>query len=95
MSEGTIHMPAGAGHGQCVVCGCDDFNACPGGCVWANAQATLCSRCVLDDGAGTDEEGPTHADNLDAALRLGGFSGGVLPTLAPGAVDYMLDDSDD
>ena len=28
------------------MCGCTDEHACPGGCVWANASATLCSRCA-------------------------------------------------
>ena len=32
--------------GVCSVCGCTDEDACPGGCVWANASATLCSQCV-------------------------------------------------
>lgn len=32
--------------GICGVCGCTDEQACPGGCVWANATATLCSQCV-------------------------------------------------
>ena len=32
--------------GQCQACGCTDEEACPGGCVWANASATLCSRCA-------------------------------------------------
>jgi hypothetical protein len=32
--------------GECQVCGCTDEHACPGGCVWANASATLCSRCA-------------------------------------------------
>jgi len=35
-----------AGPGTCAVCGCTDEDACPGGCVWANAAATLCSRCA-------------------------------------------------
>jgi len=32
--------------GECQVCGCTDEHACPGGCIWANAAATLCSRCA-------------------------------------------------
>ena len=35
--------------GRCEVCGCTDEQACPGGCIWANASATLCSRCAQDD----------------------------------------------
>lgn len=34
--------------GQCQVCGCTDEEACPGGCIWANAGATLCSRCAQE-----------------------------------------------
>jgi hypothetical protein len=36
---------------QCRSCGCTDAQPCPGGCLWANPQATLCSRCVLAGGA--------------------------------------------
>lgn len=32
--------------GQCIECGCTDERACPGGCIWANVTATLCSRCA-------------------------------------------------
>ncbi len=32
--------------GQCLQCGCTDERACPGGCIWANVTATLCSRCA-------------------------------------------------
>jgi hypothetical protein len=39
---GTVAVP-----GQCVRCGCTDDHACPGGCIWANAAMTLCSRCAL------------------------------------------------
>jgi len=28
----------------CVVCGCSESRACPGGCVWA--APNLCSRCA-------------------------------------------------
>lgn len=37
--------------GQCHVCGCTDEQACPGGCLWANAAATLCSRCARAENA--------------------------------------------
>jgi hypothetical protein len=76
VSEGTVAITA-PGYGECQVCGCTDDRACPGGCVWANAAATLCSSCAL--GRELDDE-PTHADNLEAAMALGGFEGGVLPT---------------
>ncbi|HEY2512544.1 MAG TPA: hypothetical protein VGI39_16870 [Polyangiaceae bacterium] len=33
----------------CVGCGCDDLNACPGGCIWATAN--LCSQCALGTNA--------------------------------------------
>jgi hypothetical protein len=29
---------------RCRVCGCSEFDVCPGGCVWATMD--LCSRCV-------------------------------------------------
>jgi hypothetical protein len=32
--------------GVCARCGCSDDDPCPGGCLWANSSATLCSRCV-------------------------------------------------
>lgn len=35
--------------GTCSVCGCDDDHACDGGCIWANADATLCSRCAQSE----------------------------------------------
>jgi hypothetical protein len=35
----------------CEVCGCTDELPCPGGCIWANAAATLCSRCALGGAA--------------------------------------------
>lgn len=79
-----------AGYGQCQVCHCTDLDGCPGGCVWANAQATLCSRCAQGGGnlAEDLDEGRTYHDNLEAAMQLGGFEGGVLPTLE-------LDDGED
>ena len=36
--------------GTCQRCGCTDESACPGGCIWANAEATLCSRCARENG---------------------------------------------
>lgn len=32
--------------GVCSVCGCSEDEPCPDGCIWANATATLCSRCA-------------------------------------------------
>jgi hypothetical protein len=34
--------------GQCRICGCTELEPCPGGCIWANSDATLCSRCARD-----------------------------------------------
>lgn len=28
---------------KCRICGCSDFDACPGGCYWA--EKDLCSAC--------------------------------------------------
>jgi len=36
--------------GTCRSCGCTEDDACPGGCIWANAEATLCSRCSREGG---------------------------------------------
>lgn len=30
----------------CLMCGCTDGHACPGGCWWANDERTLCSACA-------------------------------------------------
>lgn len=35
------------GQSHCRVCGCSEFNACPGGCIWATPD--LCSRCVSNE----------------------------------------------
>lgn len=32
---------------ECRVCGCTEEEACPGGCIWANSAATLCSQCAV------------------------------------------------
>lgn len=32
--------------GVCRLCGCTEERACPGGCSWANATRTICSRCM-------------------------------------------------
>lgn len=34
--------------GVCMACGCTEDDACDGGCIWANADATLCSQCAGD-----------------------------------------------
>lgn len=33
--------------GVCLVCGCSEPRACPGGCAWANDARTLCTRCAV------------------------------------------------
>jgi len=32
----------------CVLCGCTDDHACPGGCSWALGEPPLCSRCAVE-----------------------------------------------
>ncbi|HEY3898948.1 MAG TPA: hypothetical protein VGM54_10065 [Chthoniobacter sp.] len=32
--------------GECMVCGCTQEEACPGGCSWVNPNFTLCSVCL-------------------------------------------------
>lgn len=32
--------------GECRFCGCTEERACYGGCSWANATRTVCSRCM-------------------------------------------------
>lgn len=32
--------------GICALCGCEDDNACEGGCCWVNSKRTLCSSCA-------------------------------------------------
>jgi hypothetical protein len=32
--------------GVCFVCGCSEFDPCPEGCGWANAQQTLCTNPI-------------------------------------------------
>jgi len=60
--------------GECQACGCTDEHACPGGCVWANASATLCSRCAREapELAGVEllepelvEREPVYLDDLE------------------------------
>lgn len=31
---------------KCIVCGCTDERACPGGCDWANDDPPVCTTCV-------------------------------------------------
>lgn len=33
---------------RCYVCGCTESHACEGGCIWANSEMTLCSRCAIE-----------------------------------------------
>ena len=48
-ADGTRCWPLAytVAHGQamCRVCGCINFWGCAGGCAWADASRTLCSRC--------------------------------------------------
>lgn len=37
------------GRGCCAVCGCTDLYACVGGCGWANASHTRCTRCLEEE----------------------------------------------
>ena len=32
--------------GTCMVCGCTDDRACPGGCSWVDERQTICSACT-------------------------------------------------
>jgi len=34
--------------GVCLVCGCTEDAACPGGCGWENDDCNLCSACAED-----------------------------------------------
>ena len=34
--------------GVCALCGCTDAVACAGGCDWANADHTICTRCEAE-----------------------------------------------
>lgn len=31
----------------CVVCGCTEAEACPGGCAWVSDDANLCTACLV------------------------------------------------
>lgn len=51
-----------SGEPVCRVCGCTQYNACPGGCFWV--EDDLCSRCAeaqiseaLPNAAGIDKKG--------------------------------------
>lgn len=39
--------------GVCAVCGCSEPFACDGGCGWADATRTLCTRCAIPAPAAT------------------------------------------
>lgn len=43
-SDGAIATDAQAG--TCMMCGCTETAACAGGCGWADATRTLCTRCA-------------------------------------------------
>jgi hypothetical protein len=51
MSQDARHIRPRKAHKEriCVVCGCTDSQACPGGCSWAikhkDANTGVCSRC--------------------------------------------------
>jgi len=61
MSAGAIEGPVAT----CVICGCNDLEACPEGCYWAEldraAGRGLCSACA-----------PTGAD-IDSLAASQGF----------------------
>jgi hypothetical protein len=44
-SSVTRPRPPGVRPGVCGFCGCTEARPCPGGCGWANAERTLCTRC--------------------------------------------------
>lgn len=48
MLEDLEQLDDGPTPGVCTECGCTDDDACEGGCIWANADATLCSQCAGD-----------------------------------------------
>jgi hypothetical protein len=36
---------------RCIVCGCTEERACPGGCSWVSVNPPKCSACFDTDGA--------------------------------------------
>lgn len=40
-----LRYTAYPGPGMCAQCGCTDRWGCLGGCGWANASKTVCTRC--------------------------------------------------
>jgi ParB/RepB/Spo0J family partition protein len=38
--------PDAAGRRACLLCGCTEDAACPGGCSWFDPQKTICNRCA-------------------------------------------------
>ncbi len=59
--------------GVCQVCGCDDDHACEGGCIWANADATLCSQCAQLPERERLERIEARADELEPGDGFTGF----------------------
>lgn len=56
--------------GVCRWCKCTEDHACPAGCSWANAQATLCSECVpLDKAMQTTRGRRLLAEYLNDAVN--------------------------
>jgi hypothetical protein len=41
-----LRYTARSGPGCCQYCGCTDRYGCGGGCGWANASHTICTRCL-------------------------------------------------
>jgi hypothetical protein len=51
--ENSLNNP----RGTCIVCGCTDARACPGGCFWIDEEHTLCSACAgLGNQNGTEQK---------------------------------------
>jgi len=50
MRRARLSRPLPVPIGECVVCGCTESRACPGGCAWlaydADTERGVCSACV-------------------------------------------------
>jgi hypothetical protein len=64
---------------KCRVCGCSEFDPCPGGCAWAPGGGDICTVCFAAAEAIREWMEETRRVNW-AALRRE-----VLPQLAKGA----------
>jgi hypothetical protein len=42
----ALHYDVHPDEDMCLRCGCTDIFGCVGGCSWANAAHTICTRCV-------------------------------------------------